>query len=85
MRKLTRDRVAAGAAVVVATGRNGGRAFGTSLAGANPKPTAWRRSGSSRTQVPFPGAQWSKVAGGFTHALNNPGANDAGALLEFGS
>jgi hypothetical protein len=40
---------------VVATGRNGGWAFGTSLAGANPKPAAWRRSGSSWTQVPFPG------------------------------
>jgi hypothetical protein len=26
-----------------------------------------------------------ELAGGFTHALNNPGANDAGALLEFGS
>jgi hypothetical protein len=25
------------------------------------------------------------LAGGFTHALNNPGANDAGALLEFES
>jgi hypothetical protein len=40
---------------VVATGRNGGWAFGTSLAGANPKPTAWRRSGSSWTLAPFPG------------------------------
>jgi hypothetical protein len=156
---------------VVATGRNGGWAFGTSAAGANPKPAAWRRSGSSWTLVPFPGERnggplvllhwnghrWSKVAGGlfgfgvqpvqpiisdghgglwipmpgaggqrsyllhyaaghlrvaalpggtgwtsvdtvsripgtfevlaggFTHALNNPGVNDAGALLEYES
>jgi hypothetical protein len=40
---------------VVAAGRNGGWAFGTSAAGANPKPTAWRRNGSSWTLVPFPG------------------------------
>jgi hypothetical protein len=40
---------------VVATGRNGGWAFGTRAAGANPKPTVWRRSGASWTLVPFPG------------------------------
>jgi hypothetical protein len=40
---------------VVATGRNGGWAFGSGMPGANPRPTAWRRSGPSWTRVPFPG------------------------------
>jgi hypothetical protein len=45
---------------VVATGGNGGWAFGTGMAGTgtagpNPKPAAWRRRGSSWTRVSFPG------------------------------
>src|SRR5262245_20706832 len=39
---------------VVATGRNGGWAFGSGTPGASQKPTAWRRSGSSWTRVSFP-------------------------------
>ena len=40
---------------VVATGPNGGWAFGSGTPGADPRPTAWRRSGSSWTRVSFPG------------------------------
>ena len=40
---------------VVATGRNGGWAFGSGTPSTNPRPTAWRRSGSSWTRVSFPG------------------------------
>ena len=40
---------------VAATGRAGGWAFATSAAGPGPAPSAWRRSGSSWTRVPFPG------------------------------
>ncbi len=114
MRKLMRDRLAAGAAVVaaaaalaagtaaypalaagtaasgpapawkivkqvpggdftavVATGRTGGWAFGTRPAGANPEPTAWRRSGSSWNQVPFPGQpDETVIAAGATSAAD---------------
>jgi hypothetical protein len=56
---------------VVATGRNGGWAFGTSAAGANPKPAAWRRSGSSWTLAPFPGERNETViAAGATAATD---------------
>jgi len=44
--------------------------------------------GTGRTSVDtvsrIPGTSQA-LAGGFTHTLNNPAANDAGALLEFGS
>jgi hypothetical protein len=39
---------------------------------------------SADTVSRIPGTSQA-LAGGFTHALNNPGANDAGVLLEFGS
>jgi hypothetical protein len=44
--------------------------------------------GTGRTSVDtvsrIPGTS-AVLAGGFTHALNNPGVNDAGALLEYES
>src|ERR1051326_3639697 len=39
---------------VVATGPNGGWAFGSGTPGAHQRTTAWRRSGSSWTRVSFP-------------------------------
>jgi hypothetical protein len=65
-----------------------------------PRPTAWRRSGSSWTRVSFPGQRNEVVitaeaasaripgtpevlAGGFMHAADNTGVDDAGVLLEF--
>ncbi|HEU5390712.1 MAG TPA: hypothetical protein VFV73_32895 [Streptosporangiaceae bacterium] len=70
---------------VVATGPNGGWAFGSGTPGANPRPTAWRRSGSSWTRVPFPGQREGALTGGFTHAAGSAGLDDAGVLLEYES
>ena len=51
---------------VVAAGRSGGWAFGQ-----GPKPTAWRRSRSAWTQVPFPGESNEVViAAGATSGTN---------------
>ena len=51
-----------GFSVVIAVGRNGGWAFNLGNGGA--AATAWRRSGSTWTQVPFPGKDQAVVAAG---------------------
>ena len=52
---------------VVAVGRSGGWAFGNDVDGNNTVSTAWRRSGSTWTKVPFPGkSNQTVVAAGAT-------------------
>jgi len=57
---------------VVATGRNGGWAFGSGMPGVNPRPTAWHYNGRT----------WSHVASG--HGLGGGSGRSARDVWSFG-
>ena len=57
-----------GFSVVIAVGKNGGWAFNLGNGGA--ASTAWHRSGSTWTQIPFPGQNQAVVAAGASSPSN---------------